>query len=331
MRDLSENTSFLIVLMGSLGDVVRGFSLLPQIKRNLPRATITWLVEPKCEEIVRLHPAINNVVIFDREHPLSGIINLRRELKSQRFDVCLDLQRHFKSGFFSWLSGAKRRIGFHPKNAKEGNSLFNNEYIPYASDELNKLRHYLKFPEYLGLPLIEPYKSGLEGLDLDVSHLKLPQKFLCLVLHSSYETKNWPLPYYKELIDRILRVGDTERLPGIVLLGDKTFEQAGIDLCRGRDSTQLLNLAGKTSLKELMGVIKNARLCVGPDSGPGHIAAALKIPCVVLFGPTSPERTEPFAENVKILTAGLGQICMKNISIESVFETIMTSLRGSNA
>ncbi len=90
---------------------------------------------------------------------MSAVRRLYKDLRQDRFDITLDLQRILKSGFFSLLSGAGRRIGFHRRNAKEFNWIFNNEHIAYFSDDLPKIRHYLKFTEYLGLP--EPDQPGI--------------------------------------------------------------------------------------------------------------------------------------------------------------------------
>ena len=88
----------LIVLMGSLGDVVRGLALVDACKAAWSECSITWLVEPACAGIVRLHPRIDRVVVFERSRGLAGVLNLRRELRREHFDVTLDLQRHLKSG-----------------------------------------------------------------------------------------------------------------------------------------------------------------------------------------------------------------------------------------
>jgi ADP-heptose:LPS heptosyltransferase len=146
------------------------------IKNHLPESRVTWLVEPKWTELVGFHPQIDRMIVFNRHMGVQALWNLYKHLAQEHFDITLDLQRHFKSGFFSLLSRAKRRVGFNRRNAKEFNWLFNNEQmefnwlfnneqIDYFSDELPKLHHYLKFTEYLGLPEPASLEFGFSSLD----------------------------------------------------------------------------------------------------------------------------------------------------------------------
>ena len=165
-----DSPSILIILMGSLGDVVRGFCLVSHIKNNLPNSKITWIVEPAWSELVDFHPLIDKMIVFNRPKNVLGVLNLYKIMAQEHFDIVFDLQRHFKSGFFSLLSGAKTRVGFGRKNAKELNWIFNNEHIEDVDDELSlpKWRHYLKFTEYLGFlnlhPLISAFLPSMSKL-----------------------------------------------------------------------------------------------------------------------------------------------------------------------
>ena len=122
--------SILIILMGSLGDVARGLCLISHIKNHLPASKVTWLIEKRRTDLVGFHPRLDKVIAFDRSGGISGVWNLYKALRREHFDITLDLQRLLKSGIFSLLSGAQRRIGFHRRNSKELNWVFNNEYIP---------------------------------------------------------------------------------------------------------------------------------------------------------------------------------------------------------
>ncbi|MCP4370873.1 MAG: glycosyltransferase family 9 protein, partial [Deltaproteobacteria bacterium] len=166
---LHKSPSILIILMGALGDVVRGLGLVSHIKNYLPKSQISWIVEPAWSELVDFHPQINKMIVFNRPKNLLGVLNLYKVLAREHFDIVFDLQRHFKSGFFSLLSGAKRRIGFNRNNAKELNWIFNNEHIEDVGDELllPKWRHYLKFTEYIGLPEPAFIDFGFASLDVE--------------------------------------------------------------------------------------------------------------------------------------------------------------------
>jgi lipopolysaccharide heptosyltransferase II len=291
--------------MGSLGDVARGLCLVSHIKMNLPQSCVTWLVEPKWAELVRCHRLIDKVIIFQRAWRISAIWRLFRDLNQEHFDITIDLQRILKSGFFSLLSGAGRRIGFHRRNAKELNWIFNNEHIGFHSDALSKIQHYLKFTEHLGLPEPDTLDFGFSSLDTIegsprvVADLKRP--FVAVVLGASWESKDWNFEGYLELIRYIL---SALKLP-VVLLGDTCSMALAEDLNQSVNQPGLINLAGRTSLMELANVLKKAAAGVGPDSGPGHLAAAVGTPFVSLFGPTSPKRTAPLGYEDLVIASSM--------------------------
>ncbi len=336
---LSSAPSILIILMGSLGDVARGLCLVSHIKNNLQESKVTWLVEPKCAALVGLHPQIDKTIVFDRPRNIFGVWALYKDLSREHFDVTLDLQRHFKSGFFSLLSRSNRRIGFNRLNSKEFNWIFNNEHIPYAGDELPKLDHYLKFSEYLGLPEPGSLEFGLSSLDEGPNMpdvvAKIHEKFIAVIMGSSWESKDWFIEEYYELVQHIL-FSEKRR---VVLLGDRSRVVYAEKLCARVDSHRLVNLVGKTSILQLTAVLKAAAAGVGPDSGPGHLAAAVGTPYVTLFGPTSPKRAVPYlceqfavqsratcVSCYKKKCPGLGKQCMRLISAESVKKKLSMAL-----
>jgi ADP-heptose:LPS heptosyltransferase len=333
--------SFLIILMGSLGDVVRGLCLVSHIKNHLPQSRITWLVEPKWSELVDIHPQIDKVLVFNRPRNILGVWELYRGFAQEHFDIALDLQRHFKSGFFSLLSGANRRIGFHRQNAKEFNWLFNKEHIDYVSNELElpKWRHYLKFTEYLGFPEPSVLDFGISsietsvGLPEDITQIDEP--FIAVVMGSSWESKDWFFESYLRLVKDIRYA---ERIP-VVLLGDHSKKKEATTLCDKIGPGKLINLVGKTSLLEVVAVLKAAAAGVGPDSGPGHISAAVGTPYVTLFGPTSPTRAAPYKCEHLVVQSELDCIacyqkhcpdldrqCMRLVTVEKVKEKLSEAL-----
>ncbi|NMC62220.1 MAG: glycosyltransferase family 9 protein [SAR324 cluster bacterium] len=331
MTKIKDDASILIILMGSIGDVVRGLSLLSPLKATYPRVRVTWLVETKCEALVRMHENIDDVIVFEREKPLWGLIKLLSELHRRTFDITLDMQRHFKSGLFSFFSGATRRIGFHWKNTKEGNWIFNNEKLPFVNDTLNKFHHYFKFLEHLGVKVENP-SPIISNWKLESSPMAgSGEKNVGLVLSSSWESKNWPDEYYESLVTSILKVPETK----VILIGDSSCKVLAERLVRLDQNGRIQDFSAKLNLSELAALIGKLSVCVGPDSGPGHIAAAVNTSYIALFGPTSEKRTAPVGSKVKILRVelpcapcyrrkcpGLGQICMKGLKPDMVFETL---------
>jgi lipopolysaccharide heptosyltransferase II len=293
-QELVQRPSILIILMGSIGDVARGLGVVSHLKANLPECRITWLVEPKCAELVDLHPLIDNIIIFKRAWSATAVLDLYRQLRKEHFDITLDLQRHLKSGFFSLLSFSQRRIGFHQKNAKEFNWMFNNEHIGYFNEKLSKLRHYFKFLEYLGFP--EPARVDFGLSDFDATKFmpsplsQLQGPLVAVLMGSRWESKDWFIDGYIQLVQQIMTAGDFH----VALVGDRSQAEDARKISETMKAKGIFNLVGKTSLVELTAVLKIAAVVIGPDSGPGHLTAAVGTPYIALFGPTSSERTAPY-------------------------------------
>ncbi len=337
--DKVPSPAILIILMGSLGDIIRALCLICHLKSHWPQSRISWLVEARWAELIRLHRQIDKVIIFRREWRASALWQLCKELSQQDFDITLDLQRIFKSGLFSLLSGAKRRIGVHRNNAKELNWLFNNEHISYVDDNLSKLSHYLKFTEQLGLPAATALDFGFDRFDgnkiLPTAVVEIQNSFIAVVMGSSWETKDWYFEGYCRLVQQILSFLKRD----VVLLGDSSQSPAARRLSKNMDSHKVIDLTGN-SLVEMTAVLKAAAAGVGPDSGPGHLAAAVGTPYVTLFGPTPPGRHAPYGcDHLVVQTEkdcipcykkrcpGRNRECMYDIDPERVMGKLIKALK----
>ncbi|HMO02788.1 MAG TPA: glycosyltransferase family 9 protein [Oligoflexia bacterium] len=339
----ADYKNILIVLLGALGDVARGMSLVSPIKKNFPEARINWLVEPKSADLVKLHPQIDCVKVFRRDLGLTAFFETIHWLARQNFSITLDLQRHFKSGIFSLASRAPLRLSFPRSQSKEFNWLFNNREIPELPDNAPKIESYFLFLKELGVNF-DP-----KQVDFGVSASCDPQllsalldwkiddePYLTICLGSTWATKDWPLGGWSALVKKLLDM----KLGKIVLIGDKkqiTTAEALLSAF-GRNK-ELYSVVGKTDLKQLLTVIKYSRCLISPDSGPGHLAAMVRVPVVSLFGPTSIERTAPygfekFAIKAEIACApcyrricpGLDNLCMRLIAPEKVAQKVSEAL-----
>jgi heptosyltransferase I len=339
-KDISGSTSFLIILMGSLGDIARGLCVATHIKKCLPNSKITWLVEPNWVDLINFHPSIDNVIVFNRAWNALGVIGLYRKLQQEQFDITLDFQRHLKSGFFSFLSRAKRRIGFNRHDSKELNWIFNNERIDFFGEELPKFLHYLKFTQHLGLPDSDTIDFGFSSIDMDSY---LPNKIaavnkpiISVVIGSSWQSKDWFLEHYVQLINDIL----SSDKYSIVLLGDGSKQDLAKSISDQLNSKNLINMVNKTTLIELVAILNKSSAAVGPDSGPGHLAAAVGTPYVSLFGPTPPGRVAPYGcEHLVVQSsaqcapcnkkkcADHKDHCMRLITAKEVFNKLNEALR----
>lgn len=334
--------SVLIVLTGSLGDIARGLSVAVAIRESDPTCKITWLVEKTWRPFVEICQGIDELIVFDRKRGVSGFLQTVKELRAGQFDVCLDMQRILKSGLFSFLSGAKKRIGFHRENAKELNWLFNSDHISSIPDTVSKFDHYLAFLEYLGLsskavsPKVFADFNEQSYLPKTISDSLVERSAIAIVLGSSWESKDWFESGYASLI-QILRDREKEN---IILLGDRSQERVAGNIEKALGSKSLFNLVGKTSLIELTAILKASIVAIGPDSGPGHIAATVGTPYVSIFGPTPPVRVAPRGSENLVVRAdigcspcykkkcpGLDRLCMRLVSPEAVYQKVSSVLQ----
>jgi lipopolysaccharide heptosyltransferase I len=326
-----ETVSILIVLMGSIGDVIRGLAVASELKKHLPHSRLTWLVEPKCLEVVRWHRQIDEILVFRRNIPIRGVCRLIRQLVSREFDIVLDMQRHIKSGVFALLANAPTRVGFHRCNAKEFNWLFNNQSIPPLPADGPKQDQYMAFCTHLGLPPAHELDFGLRYIPAARStpdgRQNLPPGFIALVVGSSRKSKDWPVQGYRRLIALLQQKYGLL----IVLLGTAAQMGTARQIEGESNSAEVIDLVGRTSLYELVRLLKAAAVAVGPDSGPGHLAAAVGTPYIALFGPTAARRVAPYGCSHLVVQAPLPcapcaesncpeghNDCMRSISAEMV-------------
>ena len=337
-RNNLDSPSILIILMGSLGDVARGLCLVSHIKDHLPASKVSWLIEKRRTDMVGFNPRLDRVIVFDRSRGIPGVWDLYQSLRRKHFDIALDLQRIFKSGFFSLLSGAGRRIGFHRKNTKEFNWVFNNEYIPYFSEDRSKLEHYLKFTEYLELPKLDTADFGFASLDVKQTvppHVaEIQGSFIAVVMGSSWDSKDWNFSGYHNFVQYIIETQNRH----VVLLGGNSQMKLAADLVEKLNSPNVIDLTGN-SLLEMTAVLKAAAAAVGPDSGPGHLAAAVGTPYVTLFGPTPAKRHAPYGCEHLVVQSSLNcapcykkqcpdrnKECMTDIDVSEVADKIARAL-----
>lgn len=331
----------LIVLMGSLGDVARGLAVAKPIKRRYPEARLTWLIDRRWEPIVRMNPAVDDVIVFDRSRGARAFLDVRQALSRHRIDLALDLQRHFKSGVCTWLSRAPRRIGFARRNAKEFNWLFQTEHIPEVTDHESKVHHYFEFARACG---VEPsacdpslaFDTGLGDAHPTAEESEklasLPPRYVAAVIGSSWQSKDWFAEGYARVISAL---GAHPGVP-VVLLGDGRQTAVAAEIAK---QTGALDWVQRTSLRELVFLLARATAAFGPDSGPGHLAAAVGTPYIAVFGPTDPARVAPWRmERFAVRGAigcspcwrrtcpGLDRLCMRLASANDVVTNIRDAI-----
>jgi heptosyltransferase-1 len=288
----------LIILMGSIGDVVRALPLLGRLRRAYPGAHLAWAVEPKSAPVLEGHPWLDEIIIYNRARAPWSFPSFLYRVREGNFDLVLDLQRHLKSGMVAGISGAPDRLGFSAANTKELNHWFSTRQVMAQPNMRLKLLQYQSFGDSLGIPAA-PIEFGLEPSADDLRRAQqliggTSRPLLGVILGSSWESRIY---FAQSTAEAIMELHRRHGLVPVLIGGpDERHLADGVREHLGQ--MDLVDLAGQTSLKDLAAIFRHCRAAFGPDCGPMHIAAAVGCPIVSLWGATAPERSAPwgFAE-----------------------------------
>jgi lipopolysaccharide heptosyltransferase I len=300
----AEPQRILIVKPSALGDIVHALPVLNLLRRRFRSAEMSWLVTPAFAPLLEDHPQIDRVWRFERgprggawrdARTMKGLASLRRQLRDHRFDLVIDLQGLFRSGWLTAQTRAPLRVGF--AYAREAAAIFYTHKVRSRGVERHAIERYLDVAEELGCgrgPVEFEFGVG-DGVRSAVQKRVGPKPYCVLLPGTNWATKRWPVEKFLNLAKRIA----AERGLRCVLAGGNDVT-ALVPPDNGIDS-----FAGQTSLKELVALLEGAALVVANDSGPMHIAAALGRPLVSLFGPTNPVRTGPYGRLDTVLRLDL--------------------------
>ena len=304
----------LIVKLSSIGDVVHALPAVALLRRALPEARISWAVERRASQILENSPAIDDLIVIDsrrwRKHPFSKMTML--ELKQFRsalagVDVAIDLQGLIKSGVVALASGAKIRAGFESSELRERASrLFLTDQIPTGSSE-HVIEKNLSLVRWLLSRQQQTQNAEPEGRYEFPIHVSREDeryieeelggqidRFAIINPGGGWPTKLWPAKSYGAITDVLW---EEFGLRSLVTFGPGEEELAAA--VAGNSTSGARPFA--SSLKQFVALARRARLFVGGDTGPLHIAAACGTPVVGLYGPTMPERNGPFiAQDVSV-------------------------------
>jgi lipopolysaccharide heptosyltransferase I len=337
----------LIIKPSSLGDVVHALPVLAALRRASADAQIAWLVNDGLAPLLEGHPLLDEVIRFDRvrygrmwrsPRVFFDFWRLVAQLRRRRFDLVIDLQGLIRSGMLCRFSGAEQRVGF--AEAREGAWLFYSRRVRGPDPGAHAVDRNLAVVRALGLSVDRPeFPLGLRAAERVAAAELLARaagervaSFTAVVPGARWETKLWPVEKIAELIDRL----HAEGLARCVLLGardERAFAERIGAACR----SGVIDLVGRTSLRQLAALLDLAERVVCHDSGPLHIAAALGKPTVALFGPTNPERTGPYSDAARVVTHPVAcapcyrracpyehQDCLRRLEVE----TVLAEVRG---
>ena len=341
----------LIIKLSAIGDVTHTLPALEALHHRFPESNITWLVEEKAQDIIQEHPYLKRVLVSKRKTWLKNfkspslwyttikdIKSFTRELRSQNYDMVIDFQGLLKSGMLVFLSRGKKKIGYD--KAREMSSIFLNKRItPYPIDG-HAVERNMNLVKYLGVKsekvsftmcIGEEDKRRAEH-HLSDNKINKNKRLVAISSQAGWATKIWNPLKLAKLSDRIIEDFDVQ----IIFTGVEDDKPSIENILFSMDHMPV-NLAGKTTLKELAYILSLSDLMITMDSGPMHIASAMGTPTVALFGPTAPSRTGPYCNNAIIIRNRLHcspcfkrkcdtMACMNEISIDDVLGAVQNQL-----
>ncbi len=346
-----ELKNLLVIKPSALGDIVLALPTLAALRTSLPSAKISWLVRTEFAALLENHPHLDEIILFDRKllgrawrdpKAFSALSTLIRRLRDSRFDAVFDLQGLFRTACLAWLSRCPKRFGM--AEAREFGHLFYNHKVAQDAACIHLVDYYLKIAEAAGVSKTDVQfvfpedASAAESVENLLREHNIPiDNYVVLVPGSARENKRWPVERFACLADNIA----SNFACSIVIVGSCS-EKGLAERLKALTKTAVTNLASRTSIADLVPLLKSARLVVGNDTGPGHIAAALGVPIVLIFGPTNPSRVAPYGRGQCVVaidpfTRGLKpDSCdpkhnIKNITVDMVFEKVASQLKGGSA
>ncbi len=292
-------------MLSALGDTVHVLPVVTALKRHEPEAKISWVLQPGPALLVRGHPAVDEIIPFERRRGWRAFMAVRRELQARPFDLVLDFQPYFKAGLITMMARAPMKLGFDLARARDLNWLFTTHRIP-PRPQRHIQDQFFEFLDYLGIPHGEPdwglattaeERARAAGL---LAGARRP--IVGLVVATSKPPKNWVPERYGALATRI-----TSELDGqCVLLGDTTpLESAAALAIAAATDTKPIHALG-VGLRNTLALIEACDVVVSPDTGPFHIAVAMNVPAVGLFGYTNPKRVGPYRRFQDLLIDAYG-------------------------
>jgi len=335
-QEALDKIKILVIKIGAVGDVVLASPSLRAIRERFPKAHITVLTGVESRQILQNCPYVDELIIYNKgfiKKNLFNFIKLARNIRRAGFDIVIDFQNSSKSHILSFFSMAPKRFGY--KNKKLGFLL--NYGIKDVKVGLPPVQHQFRVLDLLKIPLknenleIWPSEDDFKFVDefLSGQWLMPEQPLVGINIGGSlkWRTKRWPKDKLFEICDELAKKNIR-----VVFTGTKDYQNLARDII-AKINSKPINAVGKTSVNQLAALIKRLNAFISTDSAPMHIAAAVSVPVVAVFGPTDPRRHIPPAKNIIVIEKRLRCSpcyksncrkfkCMKEIDVQEIMNAV---------
>lgn len=345
-----EKKKILIIKPSSLGDVINAFPAVVLIASAFPDAEIDWVINNGLQSILKFLPPVRNTIPFHRKELgristfLSYFWKLFKALRKEKYDMVIDLQGLLRSGLIARLAKADTVVGFdaprekcarrfyHKKIAipdKYTHAVERNLYLVAEALDIDYEYMDFEFPEH------DDYAEAIEDIfserGIDEKDIKIG-----IVPGARWPSKRWPSLFFVKLISKIIEFNYKAKF---ILIGDRSDREDAEYIVNKTSEKNVINCVDETNLGELVELIRRCNYVVTNDSGPMHLAAALDVPVVALFGPTDPDRCGPYSDEGAVFQPDMDCIkcykrecknkngCHVKISVDEVAEYVIDKMK----
>jgi heptosyltransferase-1 len=297
----------LILKPSSLGDVVQALPVLRLLKLHWPDSRIYWWVDAALAPLLEHDPDLAGIVRFERRRWRSPrfwpeVFDSIRWMRAQRFDLVIDLQSLARSGTFAWLANGSVLAGLD--DAREGARGYYDIIVSRPGRLSHAVDWYLSLLPVLGVPV----HSRFDWLPPRAAAADVVRKkrsgsgpLIALQPGARWENKRWPAEYFAAVVRKLAAIHPQHTFIVLGGIEDRPLAAEIVASAPGR----CLNLAGEATLPEMVEWIRSSDLMISNDTGPMHVAAAVKTPVLAIFGPTEPRRTGPYGQLDHVLQTNL--------------------------
>jgi len=305
VADVQGLTQILVIRLSSLGDILLTTPILRVLREHCPAARIDFLVKAAYQDILRANPCVDRLVLLEPQH---GLRETLCRLRQTRYDVVVDLQRTLRSYLLYCGLLAQRKLAYTKRTLRRALLV----HLGW-----NTLRAMTPVPELYMAPLrclgitapLPPLEMHLTAESQEAMQAyrqqELPEELarplLAVAPGARWSTKRWPIERFAAVAQALAQAQQA----AVVVLGSAEDRPLAQELCQ-RLSVPVLNSTGKLSLMHTAALLQQCHLLLSNDSGLMHMATALRVPVVAIFGPTVQEfGFYPFKASAQVVSAAL--------------------------
>ncbi|WP_150538746.1 glycosyltransferase family 9 protein [Actinobacillus vicugnae] len=287
-----------VLRLSAIGDVCHTLAVVQAIQRQYPDAHISWVIG-KTEANLMQGLANVELITYDKKTGWKGIFTLWKQLAGKRFDFLLNMQTAFRASMISLGIKAHKKIGFNRDRAREAQWLFTNAKVEITSSP-HVLDGQMMFAKAIGVTDLTPrWELPLSQSDLDyaTTFIDKTKKNVLISPCSSKPEKDWSLEANAEIAQWLI-----DRNVNVIIAGSPAAYEMETAQKIQQLAPNCINIAGKTSLKQLAAVIKQVDLVIAPDTGAAHIATTQATPVIGLYAIHNPRRTAPYNDQHNVIS-----------------------------